>query len=154
QTNDFSDLRIDSINVTAPVGGNATIDITINGDIFRANSGIGGTLGAYEPITFTSLTDSNKTLTLVNGATAQDFSDSDAAAAFEADLREAFGLNEAGSGVDFQVGTDPADLINVVIGNTSTDHLFSGVTPDISTQGNAADAEDAIDTASESVQRL
>lgn len=151
QLSDFSEVRIDSIAVTAPASTDATIDVTINGTIFRASSGIGGTLGAYETLRFTSLENSNDVLTLTNGATAQDFSDTTAAAAFEEDLRAAFGLDETGAGVTFQVGVSTSDTVNVVVNNSSTDRLFNGETPDISTQDNAADAQDLIDTARNSV---
>ncbi len=151
QLSDFTENRIDSIAVTAPVSDDASIDITINGEIFRASSGIGGTLGAYETLKFTSLTDANNVLTLNNGSTAQDFSDTAAAANFEEDLRTAFGLDETGTGVTFQVGTDTTDTVNVVVNNSSTDQLFNGSTPSISTQDNAADAQDLIDTARSSV---
>lgn len=153
QLDSFSDVRIDSINVTAPVGSgyDGTIDIVVNGETFRASSGIGGTLGAYEPLKFVSLDDPSKVITLFNGATAQDFSDATAAADFEENLRAAFGLDETGSGVDFQIGTDPTDVVNVVVGNVSADKLFNGVTPDVSTTDDAADAQDLIDTALDSV---
>jgi flagellin len=147
QLSDFSEVSIDSIKVTAPTATDATIDITINGSIFRASSGIGGTLGANETLKFTSLDDSNNALYLTNGSTAQDFSDTTAAAAFQADLREAFGLNTTGSGVNFQIGSATTDLVNVVVRNSSSDRLFNGETPDVSTQDNAEAAQDILDTA-------
>lgn len=151
QSDDFTETSIDNIEVSAPVGDDATIDITINGTIYRATSGIGGSVGAYESLRFTSLSDSNKVLTLTNGATAHDFSDADAAADFEAALREAFGLNEAGSGVNFQVGTEATNIVNVVVASSTTSRLFNGSTPNISTQDSAADAQDSIATARSSV---
>ncbi|MDX2073253.1 MAG: flagellin [Alphaproteobacteria bacterium] len=151
QLSDFSDVSIDSISVTAPVGDDAIIDVTIDGVVFRANAGIGTTLGAYETLKFTSLEDANNVLTLTNGATEQDFSDATNAATFEADLRSAFRLNETGTGVDFQVGTEITNKVNVVVNNSTVDQLFNGSTPNISTQDNAADAQDLIETARTSV---
>ncbi len=151
QLSDFSDVRIDSINVTAPVSTDATIDVVINGETFRASSGIGGALGKYETIRFVSLTDSNNALSLTNGSTVQDFSDATAAATFESNLRSAFGLDEEGAGVDFQVGTATTDKVNVVVNSATTDKIFNGSTPNISTQDNAADAQDLIETARASV---
>ncbi len=151
QLADFSEVNIDSIEVTAPVATDATIDITVNGVIFRASNGLGGKIGAYEKVKFVSLEDSNDVLTLSNGATAHDFSTTSLAATFEGNLRAAFNLDEDGSGVDFQVGTSSDDLVNVVVNTASSDALFNGDTPNISTQDNAEDAQDIIETARESV---
>lgn len=154
QTDDFSDIKIDSIEVTAPSGSgqDATIDITVDGEIFRSDSGIGGALGIGETIRFTSLLDSSRSISLTGGTTANDFSDSTAAATFESTLRTAFGLNSAGQGVNFQVGTSTADTINVVIGNVSSSQLFGGATPNVSSQGNAASAITTLETATNNLQ--
>lgn len=151
QRSDFSEVRIDKIEVTAPSSTDATIDVTINGETYRANSGIGGYLGAYETLKFTSLSNSNNVLTLTNGATVQNFSDASHAATFQSNLRAVFNLDEEGSGVDFQVGTDVSNKLNVVVDSSTTSTLFNGSTPNISTQNNADDAQDLIDTARESV---
>lgn len=144
QLDDFSDVRIDSIAVTAPAsGGDAQIDITIDGEIFRANTGIGETLGANETLTFTSTTDSNRKIRLTNGSTGQDFAATD----FEDNLRTAFAVGVGGSGVNFQVGPELTDRVSVEIGSASADTLFNGNTPDISTQDNAASAQTSIDNA-------
>jgi len=147
QLSDFTDTDIDSISVTAPTATDGTIDVTINGTVFRANSGLGGSIGAYETITFTSLTNSNDKLFLTNGATVQDLSDDEAAAALQSDLREAFALDTSGNGTTFQVGKSNSDIVRVVVGNASSDRLFSGVTPEIATQDTAAEALDTIATA-------
>ena len=41
-------------------------------------------------------------------------------------MRESFGLTSDGSGLDFQVEADAADLINVNFGNASISSLFAG----------------------------
>lgn len=147
QLSDFSNTSIDSISVTAPTATDGTIDITINGTIFRANTGLGGSIGAYETVKFTSLTNSNDALYLTNGSTAQDLSTSDAAAQLEQDLRDFFALDAQGSGTSFQVGTENSDRVTVTIGNSTTDRLFNGATPSISSQDDAAAAQDLIATA-------
>ncbi|MFW0777121.1 MAG: flagellin [Rickettsiales bacterium] len=151
QLGDFSDVRIDSISVTAPVGTDATIDITINGEIFRASSGIGGSLGAYESLTFTNLNDANETITLNNGSTEQDFSNTTNAATFQSALRSAFGLGVTGAGVDFQIGAGADDTVNVVVNDVRVDTLFNGGTPSVSSQSDAAAAQTAITTAKSAV---
>lgn len=156
QLSDFSDIRINSIEVTAPAspGTDATIDVTINNKVFRATSGLGGSIGERETIKFYNLEDGNEYLSFTNGTTVHDFSTANNAADFEADLRDAFGLNSEGTGVTFQIGATPEDLLTVVVDAASTSQLFNGVTPSVSTQNNAATAEDAIDTARDAVQRL
>lgn len=153
QTDDFTNVRIDNIEVTAPVssGQDATIDITINGETFRSSSGIRGSMGAYETIKFTSLEDSNKVLTLHNGMTAHDFSSSTLAQTFEDDLRTAFAMNDAAGGLTFQVGTVPANEVRVTVNKATTSTLFNGVTPSVTTQDNAEDAQDLLDTARDTV---
>lgn len=154
QLDDFSDISIDSISVTAPSATDGTIDIVINGEIFRASSGLGSTIGAYETVKFVSVEDSNKYIKFTNGATAHDFSDATDAADFEEGFRSAFGLDEDGTGADFQVGVESDDVINVVIGNSTTDRLFNGATPNISTQSTAEAAADDIDTAQQTILTL
>nr|AEQ20364.1 flagellin [uncultured bacterium CSL1] len=153
---DFTSVKIDSIVVTAPpgVGQDAVIDITVNGEIFRSASDIGGALGEHESLIFTSQDDANRFITLTNGGTAQDFDDATSAATFQTTLRTAFGLGTAGQGVDFQVGTNVSDKISVVIGNVTSAELFDGVTPDISTSDNAEDALDTLSTASDTLQSV
>jgi flagellin len=55
---------------------------------------------------------------------------------------------------NFQVGTETGDVINVDIESLAPDDLFNGDIPDISTQANAADAEEALEEASQVVQGL
>lgn len=152
----FASPKIDSITVTAPAGSgdDGVIEFTVDGEIFRSDSGIGGALGEYETFKFTSLEDSNRYITLTNGSTANSFATANAASTFQTALRTAFGLGSAGQGVDFQVGSTADDKINVVVGNASSSELFAGVTPDVSTQGNAEDALDTLETASNSLQTI
>jgi len=151
QLNGFSDVRIDSINVTAPSSVDGTIDITINGETYRAIAGLGGKIGAFETVKFTNVADSSKFLTLNNGSTVQDFSSATTAATFQSALRGAFGLGLSGSGVNFQIGAAGTDVVNVVVNDSRIDRLFNGVTPGVSTQAGAAAAQTAIAIAKTSV---
>lgn len=150
---DFSDIRIESIEITPPAnsGSDATIDITINGDVYRASSGLGGSIGAYETVTFTNISDNTKSLSFTNGATAQDFSTQDAADDFVTELDSAFNVGEGGSGTDFQVGNASTDKITVSLGSASVYSIFDGSTPNISTQDDAEAAQDAIDAAAANI---
>ena len=144
QLKDFSDVRVDSISVVAPTATDGRINIVINGETFSAESGLGGRIGAYETVTFTSSIDSNKQLSLTNGSVAKDFSSSAAATSFQAALRSAFGLGANGNGVNFQIGTGEDDVLNVVINDARSNTLFNGVVPSVASQSAAASAQTAI----------
>ncbi len=152
---DFSNVSIRSISVTAPSATDGTIDITLrnNGaeEIFRASSGVGGSIGRYETLTLTSLTDSNRVIRITNGATVNSFATANAAETFATALRDSFGLTGDGEGTSFQVGSSAEDVISVRIDDASTSSLFEGETPDITTQGNA---EDAIATLTSALDNL
>lgn len=152
----FTNVQIKSINVTAPsvVGGDATIEFNIDGEIYRSAGGLKSSLGKYETITLTSITDGTKSLKITNGATTNSFANGTTAATFEATLRASFGLNEDGAGIDFQVGPDAADKINVVVGDARTEKLFSGITPDIGTQDGAEDAQDTLSAAADRLDEI
>lgn len=152
----FASTKIDSITVTAPAsaGLDGVIDVTVDGEVFRSASGIGGTLGEHETFKFTSLEDSTRYITLTNGTTANSFASTTTAATFQTALRTAFGLGTSGQGVDFQVGTTADDKINVVVGNVTSSELFAGVTPDVSSQSTAASALDTLETASNTLQTV
>jgi flagellin len=151
QLSNFNDVRIDSLRVLAPTTSDGTIDIVVNGETFRASSGLGGKIGAYETVKFTSLNDSNRLITLTNGSVAKDFSSAEVAATFQTALRTAFGLGTNGSGVDFQVGTDSDDTINVVVADVRADTLFNGASPSVATTDAAAAAQTSIATAKSAV---
>lgn len=153
QTDDFATQvpKIRDIIVTASTGSNdALIEFDINGETYRSGN-IDTSVGAYEKITLTSTTNSNNQLSFTIGSSAVDLSSQTLADAFEEDLRASFGLDEAGGGVDFQIGTDPSDTINVNIGSSFTNQLFAGVTPSIATQSDAEDTIDTITTAQNSL---
>jgi len=156
QLGNNNNVKIASVSVTAPAtpGTDATIEFSINGSTFRASSGLGGTIGANEVVKFTSLDDANEILTFVNGSTAQDFSTEDDAADFEVALAEAFNIDEAGAGTDFQIGPNSTDIINVSIDSARTYSIFNGVTPDVGSQANAVDAQEVLGTAIDTIQTI
>lgn len=160
QLSNFNSARITDLTVTAPSvsGGDATIDITValadgTTEIFRNNDNA-GSLGAYETLYFRSLTNSNNYISLQSGSDeAVDFSDTDAALAFQDTLRASFEFGENGAGLDFQLGISSADKINVSIADMRSSRIFGGETPDISTQGGAEAAQDVVDDARSAVSQ-
>lgn len=156
QLDDNNTIKIASVNVTAPAtpGTDATIDFVINGSTFRASSGLGDGIGAYEVVTFTNLDNSNEYLILANGSTAHDFSTANNAATFETLLTTAFKIDVPGGGTDFQIGPQSTDTLNVSIDSVRTFSIFNGVTPSVGTQANAVTAQTLIDTALDTVQTI
>lgn len=156
RSDDFSGLRIEGIRVAAPTtpGGDGVIEVDIGGETFRSASGIGGSLGARESFTLTSTTDGNKTLRLTAGSVASDFSTEGAAESFTSTLRDSFGLNETGPGLNFQVGPSGGDFINVIIGDARSSTLYAGVSPSIATQLDAAAAATTLSDASDRISQI
>ena len=153
---DFTDLKISGISVTqasAP-GNDAIIDFDIDGETFRSASGIGGQIGAYENITLTSLDDPNRQITLRNGSNTIDLSDSTNATTYEDNLKTAFGFGTGGAGLNFQIGQNGSDQLNIQIGSALTSKLFDGQSLDVSTQVNAAAAQTVLDGAINEVQSI
>lgn len=150
---DFNYLSLGDVEVTAPTtaGGDGTIDITLRAsdgteEVFRNNSNK-GVMGAYERFTFTSLTDSSRTIRITNGATENSFTDATEAATFETALKDSFGASENAGGRDFQLGVDNGDVMNIAISDMRTSKLFAGASPTVSTQANAQIAQDLLNDA-------
>lgn len=145
---DFSEgVNVEDIRVSAPVspGGDAVIEIDVNGETFRSVSGLGGLLGENEAITLESTENTGRSIRLTAGSSSgSDFSDATLAQSFEDTLKASFGLGSGGSGLNFQVGQGANDNINVVLPDARTDTLFGGASLSIDTQGGAEDAQDAI----------
>lgn len=155
QLDDFGTPKISSVQVTYPgVGTDATIALTVNGSTFKASTGLGGSIGAYESVKFINQDDANESITFTNGAVAQDLSTTNAAATFQSSLRTAFGVDTAGTAARFQVGVGPTDTLDIAINSASSDALFNGVLPGVATTGDAASAQTAITTAINSVQTI
>jgi len=147
---DFTDRRIDSIDVTPSAGGDAQIRISVNGETFRSPTGIGNVFGSRQRIELVSDQDASRTLTLVGGTTSSQLTNAAQADAFVANLRASFGATGNGTGqLSFVVGSGNDDTIGVRIGSASTTRLFNNSIPDISSQTNAGDAVSALDDAAD-----
>lgn len=147
-SNDFTDVKIEEINVTAPAGSssNGSISITVNGEEYTSASNIGSTLGAYQTYKLTSASDANKFIEFTTGSSTIDFGSAAKATSFEDALKEAFGVGSNNGALKFQVGVTTEDTLSVSIDGVSTDDLNIS-TLDVLTQASAAAAADAIDAA-------
>lgn len=149
QLGDFSDVKIDKIEVNAPAGTNpnGSIVFTINGELFSSANNIGGTLGANQTYRLTSATDANKFLEFTTGKTSIGMATSAQAASFQEALRSAFGVGDGSAALSFQVGSTSNDSLSIGIDDVSTDSIYKGATLDVLSQENAQIASDAIDAA-------
>jgi flagellin len=164
RSDDFANVNIESIKVSAPELGStdAKITVVINGETFVSTSGIGNLIGLNTTIGLQSLTTPTNSLTLVTGnqaiatsaTTTLDISTQVNADNIQAALEEAFGLTEAGAKLSFQVGTTSADSIGVQIDSAGTDNLFSGQSLDILDVTNASNAANVLDTAIDTLVSL
>ncbi len=144
----FSARRIDSIDVTESASGDARIVISVNGETFRSQSGIGNAVGARQPITLISDSDANRSLTIVNGSVGSSLTNSTQASDFEADLRASFGADYEGNGTLTFAVSEGSDIA-VRIRGAGTQRLFNSTIPSVETQVNAGNAISAIDDAAD-----
>lgn len=159
QTNltDYSNsVTISNVSVSASpsAGQDAVIELTINGETYRSQSGIGESIGAREKIIFTNTTDGIQQFIFNNGTSTQDLSDASAAADFENAFKTALGVGSGNSPLQFQAGSDSNDKISISISSALTDVIFQGNTPDLSSIGNSEDAYDIISTAIDRVTAI
>lgn len=149
QLGDFEDVKIDSINVTAPSGSNAngSIAFVVDGEAFVTAANIGSKLGANQTYRLTSTLDANKFIEFTTGKEAIDFGNSSKAEALENALKSAFGVGDGSSQLSFQVGTTTSDVLKVGIDRVDTDALYQGVSLNVKTQDDAFAASDALDAA-------
>lgn len=155
--NDFSNgVTISNVSVTAAPGAgqDAVVELTINGETYRSQSGIGDTIGKQEQITFTNLSDPTESLVFTNGTSAQDLSSTSAAAAFKSAFRTALGIGAQSNPLQLQVGTESSNTISISLSSAATDVIFNGATPDLTSQGNSATAVTTIGTAIDNVTAL
>lgn len=149
QTDDFSDVSIDNISVTAPSGSitNGTISFTIDGELYSAQFGLSDQLGAYSITRFVSASNSSKYIEFRNGGNALSMATDEDAADLEDALKEAFGVGEGAAALSFQVGATADDTLEVSIGNASTDSLFDGASLNVLSQTAASAASSALESA-------
>jgi flagellin len=156
---DFNDLAIKDITVTAPQGNatDAKISITVGGKVFSSESGLTSKLGANQTYRFVYEEDpENQFIEFTTGSIAIQLDTTDKAIAFQTALEEAFGASaeQGGGALKFQVGTTSSDSLEISIGDSSTEELFSGLELNVLTSEDAAIAVDALDAAIQSVTEI
>ncbi|MFO1241671.1 MAG: flagellin [Rickettsiales bacterium] len=150
QGTDFNNLRASDVKVSSGIGGNASVEIKINGETYRTGGGLGTQIGAKESITLTSVNDPNKTVTFTNGNTAINLNTQQGAANFEKDLKTNLGV-PGGQGAVFQTGENSDDTVNISIGDLSTKTLFGGKNVNLLSASAAADASLSVRSAQDYV---
>jgi flagellin len=147
QGSHFSGLSVGGISASPAIGGNAQIAITLNGETYRSQPGLGSSIGAGESVTLTG-TSGNK-LVFTNGNNAVQLRTESDANNFSNDLKDAFGSGQ--SGVAFQVGNSGNDLAQVSISSLSSGSLLGAPPLDLLSQGNA---QAALGTVNASLTRV
>jgi flagellin len=142
----LSSLNVSAVRVEGGAGGVTNLTFTINGATYRSNN-IGRELGAGERVTLTNTINPNESITFTNGNTAFDVSGTAGTASLEGALREALDVSGE-NGAIFQIGASTSDNVNLRIGSTSSEALLNG-NLDLLSSGNAAQALDALRTASD-----
>lgn len=133
---------------------NAIVRLSVNGGLFVSSSGLRDSIGAFESFVLRDTNDANQFITITNGANAFDLSDDAGAAAFETALKTAFQLEQDNLGTNFVVGVNASDVINVNLPSSNSTALFGGVTYDVTSQPNAAEAVTAVQAAQDTIQLL
>lgn len=149
QNSNFSNLKIDSISVSAPSGSNVNgvITFTVNGEAYTSLTPLGSQLGAYSITRFVSASDANKFIEFRAGALDLSFATSDAASELQTALRTAFGVGTGAAALSFQIGVTTADTVKVSIGSAKTVDLYGGQALSVATQAGAAAASSVLDSA-------
>lgn len=157
RSNDFSKVDIQSVNIYAPTSGSADakFEVVINGETYSSGAGVGTLIGTNKAIVLQNVNDPQKVLTIMTGNTdlagastdALDVSTQAKADAIASALEKAFGLDKAGSSLNFQVGAGAADTIGVQISSVGTTNLYGGSLPDITTLEGAQAASAVLDKA-------
>jgi flagellin len=154
QTNDFNNLAIGNVNVSAPSGSNPNGSISfsvVNGDgsieTYTSQTPIGNQFGPYSINKFVSSSDANKVITFYNGPTTLDFSNEEAARTLQQNFRDALGVGTGAGALKFQLGTTAESTVNVAIESARSNDLYGGRTMDVSTAAGAASAAAILDTA-------
>lgn len=157
RSDDFSNMNIEGVKVTAPGFGqtDATIEVTINGQVYRSFAGLGSKVGTNTLINLQNLSDPSKSLTIVTGGTtlagqtttAFDLTSQANADAVQGMLEQAFGVTDGKSKLNFQIGANVADAIGVEVRSANTSSLYAGASLDVLTTENANIASGVLDDA-------
>jgi flagellin len=157
RSSDFSNVSLQSLNITAPTNGgtDAVITATINGQRYISVAGQGNQIDTNTSLVLQNLDDQTKAFTIQTGNTALtnvagvafDLSSQVKADAVAAALRAAFGFDGKSAALNLQVGAQASDTIGLQISNSNTTALFQGKTLDVTTTTGAQAASAAVDTA-------
>jgi len=162
-SNTFANTLVSAVSVSSPSTGttDAKISITLGGQTFSTNAGLGSTLATSKVITLTNTSNPSQTITLTTGTTtngttgvAADLSNSTNAAAFQTALSNALGITSANAALSFQVGSTSSASIGVSIGSATTSSLYGGQALDVKTLSDASAASNALSTALNTVTSL
>lgn len=153
-SNDFTEVNIKSITVTAPQGSstNGSISFDVDGETYNSAATIGSTLNANTTYKLTNASDPNKYILFTTGSTSINFSSTANANALQDALSKAFG--SGGAALTFQVGSTSTDTIGVSIGSAKTSTLFNGASLNVLTQESAVVAASALETAVNTITAL
>jgi flagellin len=125
----FTSLKIEELSFVAPDADSgqtdARVEMVINGETYRTAAGIGSTIYKGSILTLTNEDDSNKKVEFRIGNQNLDLSTDANAAIIEEKYKEALDT-EAGAdaGVNFQIGTETSDNINVKIKSALTTDIY------------------------------
>ena len=157
RTSDFSNVTLQSLNITAPTNGgtDATVTATINGQTYQSVAGQGNQIKTNTSLVLQNLSDPTKAFTIQTGNTALtnvsgvalDLSTQANADAVATALKAALGFDGKSAALNLQVGARAADTVGVQISNTNSATLFQNQTLNVTTTTGAQAASAAVDTA-------
>ena len=166
-SNNFNNALVSNVSVAAPAAGStdATISVTIGGQVYTTQAGIGNIFNTDSQIVLANTTNPAQTLTLTTGnissagaagtgAAAINLSSASNAAAFQTALSNALGLNNASAGLTFQAGTTTTSTIGVSLASSTSSSLFGGQSLDVKTQSDASTAYNQLTTALNTLSSL
>lgn len=153
-SDNFENVSIKSIKVSAPQGSssNGSITFDVDGASYVSEANIGSSLNANTTYKLTNSTDPNKYILFTTGSTSIDFSSTDNANALQDALGKAFG--SGGAALTFQVGSTSTDTIGVSIGSSTTESLFGGKSLNVLSQASAVIAASVLEGAVNTVTAL
>lgn len=155
-SNKFGKMRIDKLDVEAPVGSStdAAITMIIDGTTYKSGTGVGTSLLSQQKLVLTSIDNVYDQVIFTNGATDLSFANSSEALALEKALKASFNLDadNGNSSILFQIGTTSDQVIEVSLESAATNNIYlddagNDVLLDLSTQEKAIQASDVLDKA-------
>jgi len=157
----FTNVAIEDININCPVSGatNGLIKIKINGETYSSDNNIGSSIAANSSVLFTNESNPAKFLRFNNGSTDINFGTAEEAFAVQEAFKDALGVDEGGTTLQFQVGTSVDNTIEVSVQSATTQSIYLDDTAtyiDISIDNleNARTAGQVLDNAIESITAL